>query len=101
MTSDHVAWLRYTRTTIQLCDSDAPGAFKVYRQRQEVERLRALLEEVRALWPDIRQLQDGFMDSDPKGFTEWDHSVRDRCIAMSFKLNAPHPEPHTQRTNSE
>lgn len=36
--SEHVAWLRYNDhngarpTTIHLCDSDAPGAFKVYRQ---------------------------------------------------------------------
>lgn len=44
-----------------------------------------LLDEVRSLWPDIRQLQDGFMNGDPN-FSEWDHSVRNRCIALSFKL---------------
>jgi hypothetical protein len=34
---DYVAWLRYVhegeRTRIVVCDSDAPGAFKVYRER--------------------------------------------------------------------
>jgi hypothetical protein len=33
---NYVAWLRYSRrengTTIQVCDSDTPGAFKVYRE---------------------------------------------------------------------
>ena len=28
----HVAWLRYRNGAIQLCDSDADGAFKVYRK---------------------------------------------------------------------
>ena len=28
---DYVAWCRYTKTSIVTCDSDAPGAFKVYR----------------------------------------------------------------------
>jgi hypothetical protein len=37
----HVAWVRYVRhdgqpTTVQLCDSDSPGAFKVYRQHERV-----------------------------------------------------------------
>ncbi len=35
---DYVAWLRYIRhgerTTIAVCDSDAPGAFRVYRRRE-------------------------------------------------------------------
>ena len=37
-TDDYVAWLRYQHhdgdvTTIHVCDSDAPGAFRVYRAR--------------------------------------------------------------------
>jgi hypothetical protein len=28
---EHVAWCRYSGNTIVTCDSDAPGAFKVYR----------------------------------------------------------------------
>lgn len=42
--SDHVAWLRFNDhngrrpTTIHLCDSDAPGAFKVYRAPDDAER---------------------------------------------------------------
>lgn len=32
---DYVAWARYSGGTIRLCDSDAPGAFKVYRHPQE------------------------------------------------------------------
>src|ERR1700758_2884840 len=31
---DYVAWVRYTKTSIVTCDSDAPGAFKVYRAAQ-------------------------------------------------------------------
>lgn len=31
---DYVAWCRYTKNSIVTCDSDAPGAFKVYRHSQ-------------------------------------------------------------------
>lgn len=27
----YIAWARYTNGTIRLCDSDSPGAFRVYR----------------------------------------------------------------------
>lgn len=30
----HVAWCRYTERSIVTCDSDAIGAFRVYRQTQ-------------------------------------------------------------------
>lgn len=55
------------------------------RAEAKLAATNTILDEVRGLWPDIRQLQDGFMNGDPN-FSEWDHSVRDRCIAMSFKL---------------
>ena len=45
--SNHVAWLRYTERNIVVCDSDAPGAFKVYRVPPTVGR-DALLEIVNA-----------------------------------------------------
>lgn len=37
--NDYVAWMQYRRhngmTTIHVCDSDSPGAFKVYRSAVE------------------------------------------------------------------
>ncbi len=52
-TSEHVAWLRYIRsaerTQIAACDSDAPGAFKVYRHADsELDRLRSRVAELEA-----------------------------------------------------
>lgn len=52
--SDHVAWLRFndhngrTPTTLHLCDSDAPGAFKVYRHPPALECENAALREALA-----------------------------------------------------
>lgn len=43
------------------------------------------LKELQDLWSEVRQLQDGFMNGDPN-FTPWDHSVRDRSVAFSFKI---------------
>lgn len=61
--SDHVAWLRYNDhngarpTTIHLCDSDAPGAFKVYREDSQRLRLaEAILREfdrITSGWPMV------------------------------------------------
>lgn len=33
---DYVAWCRYTERSIVTCDSDAPGAFRVYRRATPV-----------------------------------------------------------------
>ena len=42
-TREHVAWLRYTEHgSIVTCDSDAPKAFKVYRDAAAPEMLAAL-----------------------------------------------------------
>ena len=60
------------------------------RKDAEIAGLRdevAILNNVRALWPEIRQLHEGFMASDPSAWTEWDQSVRERSIALSFDLN--------------
>ena len=35
---DYVAWCRYTEHSIVTCDSDAPGAFKVYRGPRQVPK---------------------------------------------------------------
>lgn len=52
---DYVAWARWAgdlkHRRLQLCDSDAEGAFKVYRhsgqsQQAELERLRCALREL-------------------------------------------------------
>lgn len=45
----YVAWLRYKRsgdrTTIHICDSDADGAFKVYRHHEnQISKIREALE---------------------------------------------------------
>lgn len=45
--SNYVAFLRYTRKSIVVCDSDAPGAFKVWRTPPTAGR-DALLEIVNA-----------------------------------------------------
>ena len=37
---DYVAWLRFHRGAIQLCDSDTVGAFKVYRHPQPLQTSR-------------------------------------------------------------
>lgn len=54
---EHVAWLRYVRahdrpTRIQLCDSDTPGAFKVYAAQPHDEAVALL----RALEPHLDKL---------------------------------------------
>lgn len=52
MAREHVAWLRYKigndgrPTTIHVCDSDAPGAFKVYRAPPGAVGREALLDIV-------------------------------------------------------
>lgn len=61
--ADHVAWLRYSEyngtrpATIHLCDSDAPGAFKVYRDNSRRIRLaEAILREfdrITSGWPIV------------------------------------------------
>ena len=38
---DYVAWCRYTEHSIVTCDSDAPGAFKVYRGPRQVPEERS------------------------------------------------------------
>jgi hypothetical protein len=56
----YVAWARFnthdgrSATTLHLCDSDAPGAFRVYRWEdvqdgaaREIKRLTAALERIR------------------------------------------------------
>ena len=56
----YVAWVRFnthdgrSATTLHLCDSDAPGAFRVYRWEdvqdgaaREIKRLTAALERIR------------------------------------------------------
>jgi len=51
----HVAWLRYNdhngrrATTVHLCDSDAPGAFKVYREQPKPD-VAAMVDRFLA-WP--------------------------------------------------
>jgi hypothetical protein len=50
---DYVAWARYDNGTIRLCDSDSPGAFRVYRHPPTqaaswaLMNVKALLEEIR------------------------------------------------------
>lgn len=57
-----------------------------------------VLGELRSLWPELRQLVDGFMNGDPR-FTTWDHSVRDRMIELSFRLDATGANPVLAQSN--
>lgn len=84
---EHVAWLRFTDggsyadsryARIVVCDSDSPGAFKVYRSvvtgRDEDRKLGAghqqLLFELREAMKRIAQCEDA-PDIDPTGETQW------------------------------
>lgn len=61
--TDHVAWLRFKTgndgrpATIHVCDSDAPGAFKVYRHPAD---LLARLRWTRDRWDDIVDDADNY-----------------------------------------
>ena len=94
--SQHVAWLRYKPgndgrpTTIHLCDSDAPGAFKVYRSPPEVASLRARLQWTRDRWDDIVDdaaclMREGLL----LGIKTVAENERAACDAL---LNPPHPK---------
>lgn len=48
-----------------------------------------LLRELHAMWPDIRQLQDGFMENSPgENWSEWDQRVRQWCIEFGPRIDA-------------
>lgn len=54
--SDYVAWLRYKSgndTTIHLCDSDAEGAFKVYREPKWVPAGRKPPRDPESGWASV------------------------------------------------
>ncbi len=83
---EHVAWLRYKfydggRVSLRLCDSDSPGAFKVYRSPPPVEaRAVGMTESEReALKQAAEFIQPGFMPNNlPTG----------RCYEIAATLRA-------------
>ena len=104
--SDHVAWLRYNNhngqkpTTVHLCDSDAPGAFKVYRHPIEVAALRARLQWTRDRWQDIVEDADNYARelfgrpaNEIGGLLGGIRAVADNeRHACDAALNPPHPK---------
>ena len=54
---DYVAWCRYTEHSIVTCDSDAPGAFKVYRGPRQVPE-ETVSSEAHQQWMSERKKQD-------------------------------------------
>ena len=54
---DYVAWCRYTEHSIVTCDSDAPGAFKVYRGPRQVPE-ETVSSEAHQRWMSERKKQD-------------------------------------------
>lgn len=61
--SDHIAWLRFVGgkedddpQRIEVCDSDDPGAFKVYRHSALLEsRLLERIKWTRDRWQDVME----------------------------------------------
>lgn len=61
---DYVAWCRYTNTTIVTCDSDAEGAFRVYRHadssdRMELQHRINFLEQNETVVWEALKIEDG------------------------------------------
>ena len=54
---DYVAWCRYAEHSIVTCDSDAPGAFKVYRGPRQVPE-ETVSSEAHQRWMSERKKQD-------------------------------------------
>lgn len=75
-----------------LCENEPMTASNSPKRVKDLEaRLAAasaILEEMRDLWPLVRQLQDGCKTKIGESrWTEWDQSVIDQSVAVSFKLD--------------
>ena len=103
---DYVAWCRYAKRTIVTCDSDAEGAFRVYRRSQWIpvsERLPPAAYSV-PVWVTGGRLHLGcnFLDVGTyfgpeqgwrTGMRKEDGSVTDEKIEVSHWLDTPEPGP--------
>ena len=61
---DYVAWCRYSGKSIVTCDSDAEGAFRVYRRSdaatiEDLERQRNFLEQNETVLWEVLKIPDG------------------------------------------
>lgn len=65
---NYVAWLRYVNGTIRVCDSDSPGAFKVYRHPKHFPP-SVPVSDVRWM---IQQLREYAMDDQERPPTDAD-----------------------------
>lgn len=76
-TEEYVAWCRYVQgpsaTTIVLCDSDSPGAFKVYRSA------------VSAIRPSIEAVLEQCAGICEHRASEWDSSVREGSEQRAYE----------------
>ena len=45
MEDNYVAWVHFHNGSISTCDSDSPGAFKVYRHPQSFQRIREIFAQ--------------------------------------------------------